>query len=343
MMPKKTSTKPIRRVILFGGAPLLVATSKWLRKNGYELHVYTSPRHAAEPVEADGSTLAQALARLGIKFVSTEDINAEASLLPLIDHTTLGIGMGEAWSFNRDLIDRFGGRLLDFMGIPHPRYRGGAHYTWMILRGDKEGGCNLQIINADMVQGVFDSGEIVASRKYRFPSGARIPQDYFDAAVKQEVRFIETFLGELKRGKRFVPKKPDESRSLHLPRLHTLHNGWIDWSWDGAAIERFICAFDAPYKGASTFVDGRRVHLKSARLVRGERPFHPFQSGLITRIWAGKLSVATASGHLEVERVAGEDGSDLLPSLKIGMRFMTPHLQLEQAMAYSPDYGAVKK
>src|SRR5262249_31924544 len=162
-------------------------TARTLRDLGFRVGIYTSPRHAAEPLEGDGVSLGQALTSLGFDFAVREDINADAALPGLITPNTLGIGMGEAWSFSAALIDRFGGRLLAFMGIPLPRYRGGAHYTWMILRGDRQGACNLQVINTDMIQGECDTGEIVKTRPYRFPESARTPADYFRAAVPEEV------------------------------------------------------------------------------------------------------------------------------------------------------------
>lgn len=331
----------IDNVILFGGAPLLVATVRHLHAIGMPVRVYTSPRHAAERVEPTGATLAEALRRLDIVFVSTDDINREAGLLSEITPSTLGIGMGEAWSFSPELIARFDGRLLDFMGIPHPRFRGGAHYTWMILQESLEGGCNLQVINEAMVQGEFDSGDIVKSRRYQFPQSVRTPQDYFDAAVAEEVAFIHEFLDEVKAGGDFSLRAPDESAALFLPRLHTLMHGWIDWAWTGREIERFICAFDDPYPGASTQMLGVRVHLKGARVDDGERPFHPFQSGLITRITEREgVVVATRSGHLRIASVVPARGETLPRKPAIGDRFFTPAVDLESAKLERAKYGS---
>jgi hypothetical protein len=339
-MSDTISLGEIRRVVLFGGAPLLVGTVRSLREAGTEVHVYTSPRHLAELLDSDGTTLAASLDALGQHYVSTEDINAETGLRDLVDEHTLGIGMGEAWSFDSALIETFGGRLLDFMGIPHPRYRGGAHYTWMIMRGDREGACNLQVINEQMVQGEFDSGAILKSRSYRFPDSARTPADYFAAAVPQEVGFIREFLAEVDAGASFELRLPDESASLLLPRLNTIENGWVDWSWTGKDIERFICAFDDPYVGASTTVGGRRVHLKRVRLDASEAPFHPYESGLITRIHDGVAAVATTSGHLLVESIRDGGGDNVLDDLRPGMRLFTPGEQCARAATHSPDYGA---
>lgn len=332
----------IDKVILFGGAPLLVATTQYLRESGIGVRIYTSPRHAAEPLDEKGTTLAQALQAMGQAFVSSEDINQESGLMGEITESTLGLGMGEAWSFSPAIIKAFGGRLLDFMGIPHPRYRGGAHYTWMILRADRQGACNLQVINDEMIQGEFDSGEIVKSRGYQFPPWARRPIDYFAAAVPEEVSFIREFIDEAKAGKEFHLRKPDESKSLFLPRLHTITHGWIDWSWSGRDLERFICAFDEPYAGASTRVGGQvRVHLKGVTLDETEGPFHPFQSGLITRITADEGYVlATRGGHLKVKSILPAKGESLARPLKIGDRLFTPAKDLEGALGLQASYGS---
>ncbi len=333
----------IDKVILFGGAPLLAATARYLKDSGSAVRIYTSPRHAAEALDASGTTLAQTLEALGLPFVSTDDINTEKTLPGEITAGTLGLGIGEAWSFSPAIIQKFGGRLLDFMGIPHPRYRGGAHYTWMILRDDRQGGCNLQVINEAMVQGEYDYGEIVKSSSYQFPATARTPLDYFAAAVSNEVAFIREFLDQVKAGKDFDFRKPDESRSLFLPRLHTLTHGWIDWSWSGHDIERFVCAFDEPYAGASTRLGGVRVHLKGATLDDSEKPFHPFQSGLITRITADEgFVIATRSGHLKVKTITAGRDERLPRAPQFGDRLFSPAADLESALNVRVSYGSKK-
>jgi len=329
----------INKVILFGGSLSLVGIAKQLKSDGIQTIVYTSPRHAAEILNTSGQTLLEMLNDLSLHPVITEDINKETSLMDEITPHTLGIGLGEAWSFDGSIIKRFECRLLDFMGIPLPRYRGGAHYTWMILRDDRQSGCNLQVINEEMVQGVFDSGEIVKSKKYIFPK-ACTPQDYFDVEVKEGVTFIKEFLNEVKAGNNFDLEKMDESQSLFLPRLNTIKQGWINWSWSGEEIERFIRAFDTPYKGASTRINGERVHLKGATLDMSEAAFHPFQSGIITRITEEEgVVVATTSGHLKLKYILNKENKCINRALSTGSRFYTPPNDLQSAMEFYSAYG----
>lgn len=330
---------PIDRLVLFGGALCLAEFAARVKALGrYDLAVYTCDRQVEEPIRPDGTTLRAALDRLGVWWRSVDDINADPDLPAKITSATLGLGFGEAWSFGQPLLDRFAGRLLDLMGVRLPQYRGGAHYTWQILRGNRVGCCNLQVINADMVQAEVDTGEIVKSREYLLPPAARIPDDYFRAAVEQEVDFLLEFLAEIDRGVDFSLARLQENFSMFLPRLNTRRHGFIDWAWTAQELERFVCAFDDPYNGASTFLNGRRVHLKAARAESLDGTFHPFMAGLVYRVSPAAVWACARDGSLVVQRVEDEAGRDVLVEVKPGMRFATPRPHLDEALGYSAVY-----
>ncbi len=328
----------IDHIILFGGAPLLSVFARHLKRRNTAVTVFSSKRHLKETIMPEGQTLEEILGRSDIPYYSSPDINSDPRIRPLITETTLGIGLGEVWSFQRDLIERFGGRLLDFMGIRLPRYRGGAHYTWQILRRNRIGCCNLQVINEEMIQGVFDSGEIVKSREYFFPPAARIPQDFFDHAVKEEVAFLEEFVEEIRAGKDFPLARVQENFSLYFPRLYTVRHGWIDWSWTGPDIELFICAFDSPYPGASTFLGEKRIFLKDCYFDPEDGPFHPFQAGLVYKKGNGALFIATREGTLVVKKAFDSEGNSVAAGIRVGQRLHTPRQHLEEALTYEADY-----
>ena len=137
---------PVDKVILFGGSLTLSGLAEWLKSEEMQVQIFTSPRHAEESLTDDGRTLAELLRKIEVPYVVTEDINLESSLFSEITPNTIGIGIGEAWSFDAKIINAFAGKLLDFMGIPLPRYRGGAHYTWMIMGNERENGVRLQVL-----------------------------------------------------------------------------------------------------------------------------------------------------------------------------------------------------
>ena len=81
-------------------------------------------------------TFKEELEKNKLDYLITDKINS-SKVIKLIKKGSLGIGFGEVWTFKKSFIKLFSGNLFDFMGIPLPKYRGGAHYTWAILNNEK--------------------------------------------------------------------------------------------------------------------------------------------------------------------------------------------------------------
>ena len=303
-----------------------------------EVLLYTSPRHHNEVVDDDGNTLKQVADRAGVSSVVSKDINNDESIKNAVTDKTLGLAMGAAWIFEPKTVELFKGPLLDFMGIPLPQYRGGAHYTWQILAGNKTGACNLQIIHGG--EHTFHKGEIIKRQDYLFPASARKPKDYFSAAIKEELAFLNKFFDEIFESKQFSTKTLDESFSSYYPFLNTLKHGWIDWSWNISELDRFISAFDDPYSGASTYLGESRVFLKGCQEEPSEPEFHPFHAGLIYRCSPSGVVIAARGGALLVRQILDKEGVDITNKMIEGQRFTTPRLELESAMKFDATYGA---
>lgn len=329
----------IDRFYLLGGGRTLSEFAKALTTKQYEVFVFISQRHSEELIDGK-HTLLEAMSSSNIPHFIPDDINEDSDFLNNMTAHTLGIGFGEVWTFHRETIDRFGGKLFDFMGVRLPQYRGGAHYSWQIMRKNRIGACNLQVINEDMVQGVFDSGEIIKSKEYLFPMSCRIPQDYFDAAVKEEVSFLMEFLDDIEKDYELTLAPVPEQFSIYFPRLNTLKHGWIDWSWGTEDIAIFINAFDDPYAGASTYLDGEQLRIKDVQAEYNDGPFHPFQAGLVYKINDTGIYVASKGGTIIVTTVLDENGRDIRQMVKVGQRFFTPRPQIEKSMTFRADYDA---
>ena len=67
---------------------------------------------------------------------------------------------------------------------------------------------------------------------------------------------------------------------MYWPRLNTDAHGYINWSNDVEDIEKFICAFDDPYKGAITYFNDNKIRVKKVFLMKTDGIFHPFQNGI---------------------------------------------------------------
>ncbi|MBI4347016.1 MAG: hypothetical protein HY553_09190 [Elusimicrobia bacterium] len=337
-MAETLSLGKVDRLLLFGGARLMHKFAPRAKKLGWPVVVFSSGRHLDEAVELEGLTLRDSLQAAGIPFYSSDEINADPAALEHVTPTTLAIAMGAAWVFDKEFAARFNGRLLDFMGIRLPLYRGGAHYTWQILAGDRRGGLNLQVIEGGLE--TFHRGPLVAQATYPVPARCRIPLDYFEAALPREIAFLEKFLAQAKKNKPFRLIRLKEESSTYWPFLHTPTHGWIDWSWDARALERFVCAFDDPYAGASTMYQGRKLRLKQAWFSRESTDHHPFHAGVVYRKVGSTVFVAARGGGLRVDRLLDDAGQDASADLPLGARLHTPADRLAAALGFSAVYGA---
>jgi len=264
---------------------------KFLEERKHQCKVFTSERYMDS-----GDT------------VCYGDINSLESFIELGKDGWVGIGFGEDFEFTQETIDAFGGRLVDFMGIPLPRYRGGAHWTWAILNAEKEWGSCIQLITPEMKQGVFDNGKIVSRRVFKFDD-YKTPQDLIDKVCEEGMAQLKLFVHELGKGKDFTVTEIDESKSEYYPRLNTEKDGKIDWTWNVQDIHRFICAFDKPYKGAWAWFDNGghgliKVHLRDcSSIVDG---IHPYTSGLVVQRTEEGIYVNAPMGRLLIKDYSEE-------------------------------------
>ena len=166
-MENKIKIGPVDSIIFFGGGLFLVNCAREIEKKGLKTYIFAVKRHLEEIIDEEkNETMEQILRSENIPFYPERNINSSKILKDVVTKNTIGIGIGEVYTFSQETIQLFNGRLFDFMVIKLPEYRGGAHFTWQILRNDKRGSWNIQIINEKMIPGRFDSGGIIMRRDY---------------------------------------------------------------------------------------------------------------------------------------------------------------------------------
>jgi hypothetical protein len=330
--------KPDKLFFFTGAAGWIPEAIGYAREKDIPCYVFAVTRHLNETY--GDCTFREELEKKGILYYHCDDINTSEEFRSLVTPNSIGIGLGEAYTFTTETLELIGRRIFDFMTIRMPRYRGGAHFTWQILQQNRIGAWYIQLVNEAMIPGTYDQAEIIKTHEYIIPQWARTPADYFSVADAEGLKLFKNFTDEMVSGKDFQLTWLQENFSLYLPRLYTLRHGLINWNWTGDEIERFICAFDDPYQGASTFCNGKRVSLKKVQLEKGEGSFHPFMNGLIYRIFNKKVFVAVASGTLIIENISDETGTSCIDSLHTGDRLYTPQSMIDDAMLFNAEFDS---
>ncbi|MCX8130815.1 MAG: hypothetical protein N3I35_12025 [Clostridia bacterium] len=325
----------VTQCMLFGGGQLLSELALKLVNEGFKVLVVTSERHSEELICVDEThlSLKNFLIEKGINYVVSSNVNNDNAVISRITDSTIGISMGAAWIFRTEFINHFGGRLVNLHGTRLPQDRGGGGFSWRILRSERLGYSIIHQIDPGV-----DTGDIIKYKEYFYPPSCRLPVDYQNYTIKQYHILLEEFFNEIISGMDFHKLSQQEYLSEYWPRLSTDLHGYIDWSWRLRDIEQFICAFDDPYRGASTFINGIKVRVKSCFSSTNDGVFHPFQKGIVYRISAGALFVATEDGTLIIKSVSTESGEDFIKQISVGDRLYTPLKYIEDAKLFRAIY-----
>ena len=321
----RCSFGPIESLMLFGSGRVLTrAIQDLLGKK--RLSVVTGKRLLKTPSHEARMTLEEFVAVHRIPLEVSDDVNRAPQVHRWIHPTTLGISFGAPWIFRKPLIEVFQGRLLNGHATHLPQDRGGGGFSWRILRGQRMGCSVYHLVTPDI-----DAGPILKHHEYPFPPTCKIPREFEDYAEADMSRLLHELLADIDRGVTFELLPQAEHLSTYWPRLKTDSQAYIDWSWSLCDLEAFIDAFDEPYPGASTFVNGKRVRLRKARADCSDGRFHPFQTGIVYRKTAEQLFVAANDGSLIIGEVLNDQVASVLHTIKVGDRFFTPAEYLEQA------------
>lgn len=323
--------------ILFGGNADLAVVAKTLRDKGAKVKVFSDEMHLRQIIDQK-QTLAQKLTELDFEFFSVEKLTVE-QVQELVDSHTVGFSLSAIWIFSRELIELFQGRLYNMHTTSLPRYRGGGAYSWRIMAGDRSGG----IVIHELKPGI-DKGDIVLKKEFRFPDNIRKPVEYEAVELPLRRELLQEFIDGVYKhqGKLPILAKQEERLSSYWPRLNTPLHGYIDWHWSAQQIYRFICAFDDPYLGATTYWRGQKVRLKGAHYIADPIDYHPYQAGLIFHQAENVFHLACNGGRLLLEEIIDEHGNSLHAKVQLGDRLYTPSQDLEQAQQTRVIYQSTK-
>lgn len=314
-----------KRLFVVGLGQVVPHVAALARKAKADVTVLTSKRQigARDPF---GHLLADLIVQAGGQIEEAEN------LTPLMARDPAGaivLSFGSPWIFRADFLAHFGGRVINSHAAPLPEWRGGGGFSWRILADDRRGASCFHLVTPGI-----DDGDIVLYRPYQFPKSLRLPREWEDHAIKHEKAALTQLIDGFAKGRGFVLRRQQESRSTYVPRLYTPTHAWIDWRWTATDIERFVLAFSHGYPGARTCIGDEEARIFDVRKVKAART-HPFMNGLVIRATVDDVHVQVTDGRLAIRR------SDIegVTRLREGDRFWTPAAMLDRAYATRVSYG----
>jgi len=313
-----------KKVLFIGGnrygedGPLLEFLAAYQLK-GFDVEVISDSDRINYPTSTMGSFY-DALKNKDIKFSVVSDIN-EFLLSGDVEKLTTIICINCKWIIKKAVIDRFSGSIFNYHNSALPEQRGAACHSWRLMQDN-----NFSRMTIHHVALGIDQGEIVSQQEVIYPPSSHNLKTSYQHLAKFEKQFFSDFVN----GKRELIGQ-NENDSFYWPRLITGINSFIDWSWTGPEIVSFCAAFGAPFKGASSFLDGNLVYLLDAVVVDEDVYFHPFQAGLIYRKTEEFLFIATRQGGI---RVSIQSDTEIV--YRLGQRLVTPEENLFAARLNMP-------
>ena len=320
----------IDTLIFLGGGTLLLKICNWCVEKKINIKVITSPRHANDKLISNCS-LFELLEKKSIKSLVTDKIKIEEiSSFVGEEKRTCFISIAAPWLFTQEHIEQvFSGRLLNVHGTRLPQGRGGAPISWQIMMGSKLGFCQLHKVTPEL-----DEGDIIVSEEFLYSHRAYKPKHFISEYEQRNVKFLQNFILEVtSKEMSYQTFKQPSYLSTYYPRLDSQKNSWIDWGDTVESLFRFICAFDDPYPGAQTFLNGVKIKVKTVQVDYSDPSFHSYQNGLIYRKTDKWVCVCANGGSLIVSEILDQYGKNIISRIKLGDRLSTPRNLLDERLA----------
>jgi methionyl-tRNA formyltransferase len=194
-----------------------------------------------------------------------------------------------------------------------PGYRGFSPTVWAIINGEDHTGVTLFEIAPDI-----DSGDIVAQKRVDIGPDETIA-DVLERVTVTYLQLLEQNLSALLDGT--APRHPQDHTQATFTCKRLPEDNKIDWAQPTQSVYNLIRAATAPYPGAFTTFEGRKLTVWGARRLENQRRYVGSIPGRIAEVLPDKGSVVlTMDGALLLTQVQIEGESavcaaDVLKSL----------------------------
>jgi len=186
-----------------------------------------------------------------------------------------------------------------------PRYRGRANVNWAIINGEPETAITVHVLAAGL-----DAGNILCQQVVPIGPDDTVGDLYAKLNEVQREVLAETVASHLSG---YDGEAQDEGAATY-GCTRVPDDGEIDWSAPTERVYALIRALAAPYPGAHTYLEGRRLRiLRAGRVQDGPRYVGRVPGRVVGRSARdGHADVLTGDGVLRITEVA--DGSATVPA-----------------------------
>jgi methionyl-tRNA formyltransferase len=260
----------------------------------------------AAPGPDCGDELVELASKLGLPVSQDASLRSVMTLIENLRPDCVVIS-----SYNRILPPDLLGlsRFINVHYAPLPKYRGRANVNWAIINGEKVAGISIHRVSPGL-----DAGNILFQEIIPISDTDTVATLYERLNAIQRRALgdaVERFLA----GAEGEPQ--DESQATYCcARLP--EDGDINWSHGTLAIDRLIRALAAPYPGAFTWFEGKRLTILAATPIPDGPQFVGRVPGRIVAVSksAGTVDVLTGDGALRLFEVR-RDGAAPAPAASV--------------------------
>lgn len=195
-----------------------------------------------------------------------------------------------------------------------PRYRGFSPLVAYLINKEKSIG-----VTAIFASSEYDTGDIIEQKELEI----KYPIKIFDAIrliTPLYFEIVKSIIIKIINNISLVAVKQDDLKASYCLWRNEIDYK-INWEEDSGQIRRFIDAVGFPFKGASCFLDNKKVRIIEAEEY-GEKIIENRTAGKVIFLKNGDPVIVCGKGLLLVTKIVDDStGDSLLPLKKIRTRF----------------------
>ena len=212
-------------------------------------------------------------------------------------YNEIAISVNWRYIFPPEIINMFGGNMLNFHLGNLPDYKGNATANWAIINGEKHIYANVHKIVESL-----DAGDILTRKKIKINAETYISDVLKQAEYVAPKLFVDA-LYKIKNNSNYILQKGSESGIRCFPRLP--QDSVINWYDSAQSIHRLIRASSRPYSGAFTYFKGLKLIVWKAKIMENSPPIYAVPGTLMpVKGNSSCINVATGDGILQVEDIS---------------------------------------